>query len=386
MNRRTLLIPAVGALLLAMAGCQHGPQFQVSGHITDAADSMLYLEAMTLGGIQPLDSTRLKDDGAFCFKADAPSNPEFYALRIGSRRINFSIDSTEAITITAQLPTMVSDYRVEGSYNCEKIREIAIRQSQLQAQIIAIEKNAAILPGTAIDSINALVAAYKDLMRTQYIYREPLQTYAYYAVSQSIHDLNSTYQVFDPLTNRDDVKCYAAIATAWDGMYPDADRTVQLCNMAIRGMNNTAPPTQRIVELADSVVQEASIIDISLPDIVSNIHTISELKGKVVMLDFTAYSMPDSPERTRHMRELYNKYHDRGFEIYQISLDNDIHYWKTACENLPWICVHETNGTTTRLYGVSNLPTYFLINRANEVVLRSDMTTSTVEAELQKLL
>ena len=157
-------------------------------------------------------------------------------------------------------------------------------------------------------------------------------------------------------------------------------------NMAIKGISNTTPPTQRVIEIADSLVQEASLIDVKLPDISGNIRTLTELKGQVVMLDFTLYGAQESPERTRHMRELYNKYHARGLEIYQVSLDNDSHFWKLSCEKLPWICVHETNGTATQLYGVATLPTYFLINRDNEVVIRSEMVKTSLEAELEKLL
>ena len=378
-----MLLLSAGILL---TGCDRGQQFHVSGSISEAADSTLYLEAITLDGIVRLDSTRLKADGLFSFKADAPSNPEFYALRIGSHRIHFSIDSTESVVFSASLPTMSTNYTVEGSDNCQKIKEISLEQSRLQSQIIALERSSGMYPGDVVDSINRLIAAYKEHMAIDYIVKEPMKAYAYYAVCQSISDLGGSYQVFNPLTDRNDVKCYAAVATAWDGLYPDAERTIQLCNMTIKGMSNTTPPTQRVIEIADSLVQEASLIDVKLPDISGNIRTLTELKGQVVMLDFTVYGAQESPERTRHMRELYDRFHAQGFEIYQVSLDADMHYWKTACEHLPWICVHEQNGTASNMYRVANLPTFFLINRDNEVVLRSSMIKTTVEEEIRKLL
>lgn len=385
MQTRNILSLLLSAGIL-LTGCDRGQQFHVSGSISEAADSTLYLEAITLDGIVRLDSTRLKADGLFSFKADAPSNPEFYALRIGSHRIHFSIDSTESVVFSASLPTMSTNYTVEGSDNCQKIKEISLEQSRLQSQIIALERSSGMYPGDVVDSINRLIAAYKEHMAIDYIVKEPMKAYAYYAVCQSISDLGGSYQLFNPLTDRNDVKCYAAVATAWDGLYPDAERTIQLCNMTIKGMSNTTPPTQRVIEIADSLVQEASLIDVKLPDISGNIRTLTELKGQVVMLDFTVYSAQESPERTRHMRELYDRFHAQGFEIYQVSLDADTHYWKTACEHLPWICVHEQNGTASNMYRVTNLPTFFLINRDNEVVLRSNMIKTTVEEEIRKLL
>lgn len=213
-----------------------------------------------------------------------------------------------------------------------------------------------------------------------------MEASAYYAVCQSITDLTTSYQLFNPLTDRDDVKCYAAVATAWDGFHPNAKRTEQICNLAIQGMNNTSPKKVQEVEIDGSKITEVGLIDIALPDINGKTHTLTSLKGKVVMLDFTMYSAAQSAERTRLMRDLYDKYKDRGLEIYQVSLDDDTHFWKFSCENLPWICVHETNGNAVRLYGVQTLPTFFLINRDNELVKRSSDVSATIENEILKLL
>ncbi|MCR5312578.1 MAG: redoxin domain-containing protein [Bacteroidaceae bacterium] len=348
---------------------------------------MLYLEASTLDGIKKLDSVKLKADGSFSFKADAPvGSPEFYILRIHDRIINFSIDSTETVTFKAKYPTMATDYTVEGSENCQKIKEINILQQKVQKDIISLEKNENMYPGDILDSINSIISTYKEKIKQEFIFAEPSKAYAYYAVCQSITDLRGSFQLFNPISDRSDVRCYATVATSWDYNYPDAKRTQQICNMAIKGMENTAKPTEQVIEVDEDKIKETGILDINLPDINSKIHSIKDLKGKVVMLDFTMFGEKGSQERTRILRELYNKYHDKGFEIYQISLDEDIHFWKSSVEYLPWICVHETDGAATNTYGVSTLPTYFIIDRNNEVYGRSGMMEGTLEEQIQKLL
>lgn len=381
------ILPFIAAGAFFLASCDNTPKFHIEGTIEDAADSMLYLEQSTLDGIQKIDSVKLGADGSFTFAATAPSDcPEFYDLRIGRHIINLSVDSTETINISAKLPTMESDYTVEGSDNCTKIREISLLQQSMQAKLVAVERNDDMLPGDKVDSLNSIVTSYKNKIKQDYIFKEPQAAYAYFAVCQSITDLRGTFMLFNPVTDREDVKCYATVATAWDGRYPDAPRTVQLCNMAIKGMENTTTPQQRVVELDESKISESGIIDINLPDVNSQLHSIRDLKGKVVLLDFTAYAANESLERTRIMRSLYEKYKDQGFEIYQISLDDDVHFWKYSCENLPWVCVHETDGTSTRLYGVNNIPTFFLVNRDNEIVVRSDFMEGSLEDQIKKLL
>ncbi len=383
--KKILTLIVTGAMMLA--ACDKAPKFQVEGTIEGAKDSMLYLTLNGLEGAQRLDSVKLKEDGTFSFKVTAPTeSPEFYALQIGGQVINFAVDSTENIIVTAQLPTMERDYTIEGNESSQKIKEISRMQQEVQTKIVAFEKNMDMLPGDQRDSIEHVLTTYKEQMKINYIFADPTSAAAYYAVCQSITDLGGTFMLFNPLTDRTDVKCYATVANAWDNAYHDAPRTQQLCNMAIKGMDNTAAPQQKVLDVDESKVSETGIIDINLPDINSKMRSIKDLKGKVVLLDFAIYAANGSSERTRLLRSLYEKYHAQGFEIYQVSIDQDMHFWKFSCENLPWVCVHETDGTVISIYNVTDIPTFFLVNRDNEIVLRSDFMEGTLEDNIQKLL
>ena len=384
---KKILTIVMAAGLLVLAACNKRPTFRVEGTIEGAKDSMLYFTQSTLDGVQKLDSVKLKEDGTFSFKATAPADaPDFYALQVGKHVINFAVDSTESITVKAKLATMEKDYTIEGNESSKKIKEISRLQQDVQARIISMQKNEDMLPGDQRDSIESILNNYKERMKTDFIFPNPKSAAAYYAVCQSITDLQGTFQLFNPLTDRVDVRCYATVATAWDGAYPEAPRTVQLCNMAIKGMDNTATPQQKVLSVDEDRVSETGIIDITLPDINSKMRSIKELKGSVGLIDFTVYGAKESAERMRLMRTLYEKYHAQGFEIYQVSLDEDIHFWKFSCEKLPWVCVHETDGSATRIYNVTNLPTFFLVNRENEIVVRSDFMEGTLEENLLKLL
>jgi len=115
---------------------------------------------------------------------------------------------------------------------------------------------------------------------------------------------------------------------------------------------------------------------------------VTELKGKVVLIDFTAYSNSMSVAHNMALRELYAKYQAQGLEIYQISLDVDEHFWKTSADNLPWICVRDANGPYSQyvtLYGVAGVPSVFLVDRNNELKLRGE-NIKDLEAEIRKLL
>ena len=115
---------------------------------------------------------------------------------------------------------------------------------------------------------------------------------------------------------------------------------------------------------------------------------LSSLKGKVVLLDFTAYQAKLSPVHNIALAELYKKYKEKGFEIYQISLDQDEHFWKVSAGNLPWICVFDKMSNRSpyvQKYNVKELPSYFLINREGDVV-ESKAQIKDIEVSISGLL
>lgn len=374
-------VPAVCSVLLMLAACENAPQFQIKGEITEAADKVLYLEEAALDGIKVVDSIRLDKAGRFDFSHKAPDAPDFYRLRIGSQVINLGVDSTETITVKAQLPSIQTGYTVEGSEECRRIKELTLLQMELQGQIRDITSKG-LPPGDLQDSINLQVERYKERMKREYIYQNPRAGYAYYALFQRI---NGT-PLFNPETDREDVRAFAAVATSWDLAYPHSLRTSNLHNIAMRGMRQTRKQAPQVIP--EELVKEVTLLDLALPDMRGANRTLSELKGKVVLLDFTVYMNQASPARNIALRELYSKYAPQGLEIYQVSFDADEHFWKTSADNLPWICVRDAEGTSAITYRVTDLPTYFLIDRSNGLYKRSsDIKDATqLEAEIKKLL
>ena len=385
---KTLSALAVSLMMLGAVSCTN-KKFEVSGNITDAKDSLLYFENMSLNGAVVVDSTKLDADGNFSFAVDAPSAPEFYRLRIAGQIINVAADSTEHVTIKAAYPTMASQYEVSGSDECSKIKELAIGQMALQASINNIVRNTNLNDDVMRDSIRVILAQYKEGVKNNYIFKEPMKAYAYFALFQTIALGYENALVFNPRSNEDDVKVFAAVATSWDTYYPKAERGLNLHNIAIEGLKNIRIMKAEQQQTVDpSKVEYTGVIDIALPDNKGNIRKLSSLKGKVVMLDFHAFATKESTARIMQLRELYNKYHAQGFEIYQVSVDPDEHFWKTSVAALPWVCVHSDDGLNAAelgMYNVRDIPTYFLIDKTN-VLQKRDVQIKDIDAEIKALL
>ena len=374
----------IAVAALAIASCSE-KKFHVEGSISNAKDSLLLLENVGIEEITVVDSVRLDEDGTFSFSGDAQEAPEFYRLRIAGQIINVSIDSTETVTVKAQYPQMATEYEVSGSDNCQKIKELALKQIDLRQRAIAINDNEELTVQATNDSIMGLIRTYKDDIKKNYIYAEPGKSYAYFALFQTLGDM----LLFNPRADREDIKAFAAVATSWDANYPNSARGANLHNIAIEGMNNIRiNDAARAQSIDASKVTTAGIIDITLPDNKGKQRSLSELKGNVVLLDFHVFAAEQSPARILQLREIYNKYHAQGFEVYQVSLDPDEHFWKQQTAALPWVSVRDADGVNSQrlmLYNVQSIPDFFLIDRGNNIVTRA-ANIKDLEAEIKKLL
>jgi peroxiredoxin len=376
---------AMAIAAMTIASCNDN-KFTVEGQISNAKDSILYFENVGIESVNVIDSVKLGDSGDFSFSENATKAPEFYRLRIADQIINISIDSTETVNVKGEYPGMASNYTISGSENCEKIKELTLKQMDLQNRAIAIQKNTALSVDAANDSILKILADYKQDVKTNYIYKEPMKAYSYFALFQTL----GNWLIFNPRTDKEDIKAFAAVATSWDTYYPHAERGQNLHNIAIEGMKN-----QRIIaaknqefEIEASKVSESGVLDIALTDNNGNERHLTDLKGQVVLLDFHIFALEDSPARIIRMRELYNKYHAQGLEIYQVSLDSDEHFWKQQTAALPWISVRDRDGIESQrliMYNVQAVPDFFIIDRGNNLVKRAAQIKD-LEEEIKKLL
>ena len=365
----------IGAVLcvvsLVLAACKRQADFTVEGVVSGADGQVMYLENVGVSSVETLDSVRLTAAGEFRFERPRPAYPDFYRLRLNNQLINFSIDSTETISFVADAETFATSYRVEGSENCKAIKNITLAQLDANQAIGRARRayEADQLADTAYArQVEEAVGAYKEVAR-RYIYSAPMSAAAYFALFQQIDGL----LLFD-LYDKEDSKAYGAVATSLDHFYPESPRAKHLYNLALQSIKVIR--SQRPVNLDNVEREEVGYVDIELPDIQGVNQNLSALApGNIVLLNFTAYMSEWSPALNMALGELYVEYHDKGLEVYQVSLDSDVHFWKNAASNLPWTCVRDPQTVYSQvaaLYNVKQLPVIFVLDRSGNLVKRVD--------------
>ena len=106
----------------------------------------------------------------------------------------------------------------------------------------------------------------------------------------------------------------------------------------------------------------------------------------MVLIDFASYEVKESVDYIFSLRDLYAKYHKRGLEIYQISLDQNKALWLQAVQSIPWICVRDEKGPESNyvsMYNVKSIPTIYVLNKKGVIIGRYN-TLSDVQKVIEK--
>lgn len=386
MNWRLFISGLLFAFILLMGACETEKTFEIAGQFSSSENETLYLEHRGLGGIELLDSVKLKDDGSFKFKVKKPENPEFYQLRVSNQRVVLAVDSDDNLRVAGDIKELRKTFAAENSPVNDQIKQIDLSTGHINSEISKLEKlhsSKEIDDMTYLAELDSVLDGYKSEM-TKLILGNPAGAAAYYAVFQKIND----YLVFDPYNKRD-YAMFGAVATSWDKNYEDTPRTKHLYDFTMKALRERKQQEQQAAMLENApIVTDSSLPDIELREVNGRRAALSEQKGKVVILDFTVYNSEFSPAHNIELNKVYAQLNGRGVEVYQISFDSDEHFWKNAANNLPWITVRDPQSVYSRLlstYNVRELPTAFVIDRDGDIVARVE-DYNTLAEEINKVL
>lgn len=377
-------------LLIGISSCNKDkePHFILQGTITGADSATLYLERLSLNETTLLDSVKLNSEGKYKFEQTAPQYGEFYLLKLGNKVINVAIDSIETVTVNADKSTFARKYTVEGSKNTVKIKEVVLAQNKLELEKRNLTKelqDKTISQNGYVEKIQSAINEYKELA-TNIIREDYNSLAAYFALFQKVDDL----LIFDPY-QKGDRSLFQATATIWLQTRPDSPRSKQLETFVLSVLSeirNQAKIAEKLQTGSDVAKQDIeNFYNISLPDITGKKIDLGAMKGKAIILDFTAYQADYSPAHNILLNKVYEKYKSQ-VEIYQVSFDTDEHLWKNAAYNLPWTCVWDARSFSSEYvtkFNIKGLPTAFLINKNGDIVQRL-YSFQEIESALKKVL
>lgn len=399
MKKYTLYILCAAFLCLICSCSESKRTATIEGNIADAEGQLLVLEHLGNGGPKMVDTLRLAADGHFSFAPEVEDGPDFFSLRIDQQSVSLAIDTLlTPVKVTAKLGNMANGYEVSDPVN-QELKATILLGNQLRGQYVKVlqaYQQKQLSESACLDSLNRLVKAYKDKVWNEVIVVNPSSAASYYALFETIRGM----KIFDA-SDAQDTRAFGAVATGWSFNYPNSPRNKELETITLEGQQVRRMARERALRndsIVNTLIVERNYPEIVLPDTYDKNVALSSLvePGKVVLIDFNAYFLTDvSPLHNMRLREVYDKYADKGLRIYQVCLDIDEHFWKTSADNLPWTTVRDadvafdTNGTmyssVAGLYNVQSLPTSFLLGGDGELKGRIEDDTKLAQ-EIQRLI
>lgn len=372
------LLLAVVAFAATFASCStdKGVATTISGRFVGSGVDTVYLERVSDNFTSPetIDRVALADNGGFEFEfgIDEGTSPRFYRLAFegGRRPVTLVVAPGDEIKLESAGDIFLN-YEVEGSEESALIKEFN------REYFTAVDRVARIAEG--IDS------------------GEGMHRRAYDAACEAMQA-----QLRFVGTHRDRLAAFYAIRhTAAERYIPQLEGmgiTVAHRRALVEGLVERYPDSPYITILEQEISTDETIIDLSrnvaeisypeieLKDIYNKSHRLSSLDGKVVLLYFWSAVDSVSNNVNAELKSLYERYHDKGFEVYQVSADSDISTWIEAVrqQKLPWISVY--GGTSPEVfstYNVAGVPSAFLIDRKGNMSVPS-LVMSSLEEEIKR--
>ncbi len=325
----------------------------ITGTVTNAPQGLIILEKLQRTSTEPLDTIEVNDDNTYSVNFNGEAG--FY-------RINFF--NQQAATFVLDQDDLIIDF--DGNSQARSIQPSGSREmDQIEAFYQAINDNfgpreqainndfvAANEVGDT-EKADAARAAYMDLQK---------EKQAYSAELIRGNEVNlGTYQLVSSLDKDTQFELIDSLAQVLNTMYPGRFYIEELAaNM----------------EKARATAVGAIAPEIMLPNPEGEEVALSSLRGKVVLVDFWAQWCKPCRLENPNVVSAYNKFKDKGFTVYGVSLDRTKEKWLQAIEEdgLTWTHVSDLqyfNSAAAQTYGINAIPFSILLDREGKIIAKN---------------
>lgn len=355
MSRFSKII-AFAAAMTALVSC--GGNARIDGTVADAASSEVIVKLLNSNRYEVLDTVRTDASGHFSYKVDvAEGQPEFIYVFYKDKKIaSLLLEAGDKVSVASDT---LGRYSVEGSEESVKLSEVekayaaALKEFESIARKMEAASGQAEYEQLAKDMTKVYVAYYRD--RVKYVMEN----------SQSLTVIPVFYQTLGenlPLFYQNtDAILFRNAADSLEAVYPDSKY--------VKALRKDAELRFGYLELQERLLdaEEIGYPEIELPGLDGKMIKLSDMDSRVVIVCFwSAAQAQQNMFNIEFFKPLYEQYHKKGLDIYQVSLDVDKTLWATTVkgQNLPWTNVCDSRGAQSpyvSLYNLSAIPAAFII-------------------------
>lgn len=339
----------IAAAILLLAAC--APKAVIEGTLKDTSGAPVVVKLMEVTHYEVLDTIRTGEDGKFSYSMSVEKDqPQFVDLYYGDYRIaSLLVQQGDRINVVSDT---LGAYTVKGSDECRLLQKVQSDYFRFLYDMSDLTSLAA-MGGNVNGAISKhYIDYYRD--RINYVMAH---SHSLTVVPVMFQEVEDGFPVFSQPT---DGILFRNIVDSLKIDYPDSKYVKALEKEADRRMS--------LLDLDNKIrnAEEVGFPDIELPGMDAKLAKLSDVEAKVIMVYFWATTAEQNMFNLETLIPAYEKYHDKGLEIYAVSLDVDKTEWASVVRNQkhPWVNVCDIRGIASPyigLWGVQTLPTVFFI-------------------------
>ena len=343
---------SVAAIAFAAVACggskeNAAEKANIDGVLAAAPSSEVVLSVLELDQISVLDTLMTDEAGKFSYEVEvSEGDPEFVYIYADGRKVaSLIVEAGDKVSFTIAEDGEVD---IKGSEESVKLMQVEREHAQMSYLFASLAAELETATGAKAQQLTEQMGKeYRAYNRKSVKY-----------VMENSHSLTAIPVLYRNLGSlpvfalHTDAVLFNAIADSLETVYPDSKFVKSLRADAV----NRFDDLKLMERLSDA--EEVGYLDIELPGLDGKNKKLSEVDSKVVLLYFWSAADPQQNMfNVEVLKKLYNDYHHRGFDIYQVSLDTDKVQWATTVmgQNLPWTNVCDIRGAASEYVTLYNL-------------------------------
>lgn len=356
------------AVIFLFCACTGNKSVRIKGEFSGMKNKNVIMEEIAPGRTMFLDSVRTNSRGKFSLKYRfRDSNPVFIRLRIDEDFFTILASPGESIKVSTIID-LARNYEVQGSPGSQLVKDLNSWALETYGQLDALY-----LAYTST-TMSHEKRDYERQLSDLYVAHKRRSIEFLLKNSKSLASVMALYQSLPSgvavFGEKNDFRYFSMIADSLATVYPTSAHVKSL----IKNVENETNAIERV----QSIKFGETLPNIQLPDIYGIEHDLNSLvNSKTILLTFWSVSDPGSGLLNKELKELYAEMKDRGFEIFQVSLDSDKNAWVGAVidQNIPWISVADMAGgarsVAARIYQITSVPANYLISSDGSIVAKN---------------
>lgn len=359
-------------IIILVSGCKDSNNIIIKGVFNvENPKEFIYLNKVEINMPILIDSAKINKKGAFRFKVASPET-EFYQLGFSNENfITLLASPGDKIDLTFNNNNLFENYTIDGSEDSRKIQMLDNNLAQTKRKLdslssiydkAATEADFETKAADLEEEFTKIIKAQRK-KNIEFIITNISSLVSIKALYQKIN--LETYVLYDPK----DLQYLKIVTDSLTHHYPNSKQVQALARDFKKEMNDMY---FNQLEQITKDMPEAKL-DPNLEDVTGKRIALSSLRGKYVLLSFWSYQSKDCLSENLQFKEYYKLYNKKGFEIYQINLDENADAWKAAVkyDELPWINTKEDNPQNPKnalLFNVKSLPANYLFDKKGEII------------------